>query len=193
MTSRFARLIRGWRLDRNPLRRPSDRAEAVIVFWLLVAFAVIAPLTARAAAAWAHAVAEHTRVSALATRYEVTAITLEKAPPPRRTLMTQPQVDAAWIAPDGRHRTGQVQVPAGTQQGSSERIWVDGAGDPVAPPLPAAKVAGLADRAACAAIALLIGLFLITVSVIKRVIDRKRLAAWDAEWTVTGPRWTRQP
>ncbi|HXL88843.1 MAG TPA: hypothetical protein VN969_07670 [Streptosporangiaceae bacterium] len=152
MTSRFARLIRGWRLDRNSLRRPSDRAEAVICVWLLVAFAVIAPLTARAAAAWAHAVAEHARVSALATRYEVTAISLETAPSPNRTLMTQPQVDAAWIAPDGRHRT-----------------------------------------AACAAIALLIGLFLITVSVIKRVIDRKRLAAWDAEWTVTGPRWTRQP
>ena len=46
MTSWFARTIRGWRLDRNPLRRPSDRAQTVIGVWLLVALAVLAPFTA---------------------------------------------------------------------------------------------------------------------------------------------------
>lgn len=99
MRSGFARAIRGWRLDRNPLRRPSDRAETVIGVWLLVAFAVLAPFTARAAATWTRALAEHSRVSSLATGYQVTAITLEQAPAPSHTLMVQPQVSATWTAP----------------------------------------------------------------------------------------------
>jgi hypothetical protein len=43
-TCRLARLIRGRRLDRNPLRRGSDRAETVALGALLAAFLTIAPL-----------------------------------------------------------------------------------------------------------------------------------------------------
>ena len=34
----LARLMRGWRLDRNPLRRRSDRAETAVLGVLLAAF-----------------------------------------------------------------------------------------------------------------------------------------------------------
>src|SRR5271154_180765 len=160
MKSCFARMFRGWRLDRNPLRRPGDRAETVIVIWLFAIFAVVVPFATRAAAGWMGTFEEHARVTALASRYEVTAKTLENAPPAGAVMLTQTWVSAVWTAPDGGRRTGLIEVPASAQRGSPERIWVTGNGAATAPPLPAAEVAGLADRAALAAILVLICLFL---------------------------------
>lgn len=195
MKSWIAGMFRVRRLDRNPLRRPSDRAETLIGVLLLVAFAVAVPLTARAAAAGTRALAEHSRLTALATRHEVTAITLEKAPPAgdtSYTLITQTWVSAEWTAPDGRQRTGQIQVPHSTPEGSPKRIWVTGSGDLAAPPLPETEMGGLADRAAFGAVMVVIFLFLIAGSVIRNVINRQRMAAWDAEWAATEPRWNHQ-
>jgi hypothetical protein len=57
MTSWLARAFRGWRLDHNPLRRPSDRFETIAGALLVVAFAAAASFTVHAAAAgtYAHA------------------------------------------------------------------------------------------------------------------------------------------
>jgi hypothetical protein len=51
-TSWLARLLRGRRLDRNPLRRGSDRAETVVLAALLAAFLAAAPFAAQAAGPW---------------------------------------------------------------------------------------------------------------------------------------------
>ena len=48
-TSCLARLLRGRRLDRNPLRRGSDRAETIVIGALLAAFLAAAPFAAHAA------------------------------------------------------------------------------------------------------------------------------------------------
>jgi hypothetical protein len=70
-------------------------------------------------------------------------------------------------------------------------MWVDAAGRPAEPPLRHAQVEGQAVMAAMAAVfavAMLLGgagLFA------RRVADRRRLAAWDAEWRATGPKWSR--
>ena len=50
-TSWLARLLRGRRLDRNPLRRGSDRVETVVLGALLAAFLAAAPFAAHAAGA----------------------------------------------------------------------------------------------------------------------------------------------
>src|SRR5580658_2260947 len=171
MKSCFARMFRGRRLDRNPLRRPGDRAETVIVIWLFAAFAVVAPFAVRAAAGWTGTLAEHARVMALATRYEVTARTLEQAPPAGSIMLTLTWADAGWTAPDGRRRTGVIEVPASAQRGTAERIWVTSDGEVTAPPIPAAEVAGLADRAAIGSILVLTCLLLLAARVIRHVFD----------------------
>jgi hypothetical protein len=191
----LVRMFRGGRLDRNPLRRRSDRAETVIGIWLLVACAAAVPFTARGAAAGARALAGNARVTALAARHEVTAITLEQPAPARGAtyaLTSQRWARAAWTAPDGRQRTGPIQVPAGTRTGAPERIWVTGDGDPAAPVLPLRAIARLGGRAALAAVLALILLYLTAGAVARRVLSRQRLAAWDADWAVTEPRWTHQ-
>jgi hypothetical protein len=195
MKSWFVRMYRGRRLDRNPLRRPIDRTETVIGIWLLVGCAAAAPFTARAAAAGTRTLAGQARITALATRHEVTAITLEKAPPAGNTSSTpiaQTWVSATWTAPDGRQRTGWIQVPDSTRKGSPERIWVTGNGDVAAPPLPVTGISLLAGRAAFGAITVLIFLGLAAGSAVRHVINRRNMAAWDAEWTATEPLWNHQ-
>ena len=48
-----ARLARALGLERNPLRRASDRAEAWIRVGLLAVFLIAGPMTALAAGGWA--------------------------------------------------------------------------------------------------------------------------------------------
>jgi hypothetical protein len=47
----LSRFLRGRQLDRNPLRRPVDRAETIMLTLLLVAFLVGAPLATLASGA----------------------------------------------------------------------------------------------------------------------------------------------
>ena len=52
-TTPAGRFVRGRRFDRNPLRRPADRAETIVLALLLVAFLIGAPLAALASGSWA--------------------------------------------------------------------------------------------------------------------------------------------
>ena len=53
-TSWLACLVRGRRLDQNPLRRGSDRAETIVLGALLTGFLAAAPFAAPATGAWGH-------------------------------------------------------------------------------------------------------------------------------------------
>jgi hypothetical protein len=75
-TSWTARLLRGRRLDRNPLRRRSDRAETVVLGALLAAFLATAPFAAYAAGGWAHASAMRDAQAQRASLVQVTATLL---------------------------------------------------------------------------------------------------------------------
>jgi hypothetical protein len=69
-------------------------------------------------------------------------------------------------------------------------IWTDQAGQLTDSPLLHSQVTGrmyLSEALAVAALAAA----LITVGVVARwALDRRRLAAWDAEWLSAGPRWS---
>jgi len=40
------------------------------------------------------------------------------------------------------------------------------------------------------AVAALTALLIVSALVIRRIIDRGRMAAWDAEWSAAGPQWS---
>ena len=75
-TSWLARLLRGRRLDRNPLRRASDRAETIVIGALLAAFLAAAPFAAHAAGAWGHDSAARQAQAQRASLVQVTATLL---------------------------------------------------------------------------------------------------------------------
>ena len=102
----------------------------------------------------------------------------------------QPLVPARWTAPDGTSRTGQVHAPANAVAGSTVPVWIDRSGRPVPSPLQRSDVVdGIVLAASLAAGAVAVVLAVLGF-LVRWVLDRRRLAAWDARWAVTGPHWT---
>lgn len=187
----MSRFARGRRLDRNPLRRTSDRAETVALTLLVVAFLVGAPLAALASGARVHAIAQRAEIAQEASRYQVMATVVN--PPTMAAVESGNQntvTQVRWVPPDGRSMTGQTLVPTGTQPGTQVPVWTTRAGQLVGRPLADSQVKDLTvlsevtGAAAVAAVLALCGLL------IRRSINRRRMAAWDFDWRTTGPRWT---
>lgn len=185
----LGRLLRGRRFDRNALRRGSDRAETAVLGVLLAAFLAGAPFAAHTAGSWTYAAATREAQVQQASLHQVPA-TLLQAGQPWTIIGYGSEAQARWRAPDGQERTGQVMVPGIAAAGSTVTIWTDQTGRLTGPPMLHGQVTGrmyLSEALAVAALAAV----LITVGAAARwALDRRRLAAWDAEWLSAGPRWS---
>lgn len=98
---------------------------------------------------------------------------------------------ARWTA-GGRPHTGQVPAPSGTSAGKTVPVWLNRANRVEAPPATAAQVG---ERASVAALTALMALAIVLgglTLIVRRVLDRRRLAGWAAAWLAVGPQWTRQ-
>jgi hypothetical protein len=190
-TSWLARLLRGLRLDRNPLRRGSDRAETIVIGALLAAFLAAAPFAAHAAGAWGHDSAARQAQAQRASLVQVTATLLWSAP-----VLTGYgpasgfAVEARWPAPDGPVRTGELIVTADVAASHSTRIWVDQTGRLTGPPLSGDQVSGRAQLATGMAVGGLAAVLVTAGWLVRWSLDRRRLSGWDAEWLANGPRWS---
>jgi hypothetical protein len=189
---RLPGLVRRWRPDGNPLRRTADRVEAAVVAALIAAFLAGAPLAALAAGRSASVTGSRIE-HAQAGWHQVAAVLLHSASAtshPMFQVSLESLVPARWTAPDGTPRTGEIYAPAGAKAGSTVTVWADRSGRLTPIPLQrgdvveevalAASLATMAVAAVLAAIGLLA----------RWVLDRRRLAAWDAHWKATGPQWT---
>ena len=187
-TRRMSRLVR-WLAGRNALRRPVDRIEGALLVTLSAAFLVAMTV--------ASILAAHTYQSqrAASAGLRPALAILIQAGPPYGSLARFGQAEARWPDPGGGEQAGvltTVTTPGitGSAVGARIPVWLDRSGQPVAPP--AGQVAmivnGLAVGAAAAGgagIALLISYVLCRLA-----LDRRRLAAWESAWSLTGPRWT---
>ena len=187
----LGRIVRGRRLDRNPLRRGSDRAETVVLILLTLAFLVAAPLAALACGGWAHAAAHRAELAQAASRRLVTVVVVaEPAAPAIGAGDLGTTAAARWTAPDGTVVKGDVPVPYGTQAGDRFRLWSTKDGHLTGQPLNDSQAASLVllaqvGGAAGVAVALASAGGLARLS-----FNRRRMAAWDVDWRATGPRWT---
>jgi len=185
------RFVRGRRFDRNPLRRSADRAETIVLALLLAALLVGAPLAALASGAWAHAIAQRTEIAQTASRRPVPALVLTAATVPTDGSWSLVSVaKARWTAPDGALVTGELPVPVGTNVGATVRVWVTRDGQLTSPPVTESQVASAADLGAMAGAAAVAVLLALVGVLGRRSLDKRRMAAWDADWVSTEPRWT---
>ena len=185
----LGRSLRRLRLDRNPLRRGSDRAESVVLGVLLAAFLAGAPFVAHAAGNWTYATSARQAQAQQAAFRHVPATLLQTA----TSWSVGPDgagANARWRAPDGQPRTGYVIAPAGTPAGSTQMVWTDQAGQLTDPPLQPSQVAGRVVMARVLAVAALAFVLMLLSWAARWALNRRRLAAWDAEWLATGPRWS---
>jgi hypothetical protein len=182
-------------LDSNPVRRASDRAEAWLRIGLAVLFLAGAPalgfgLAHRTAAGLASQARAET-----AREYLVPATLLggsRQAPRIARSWTGHEWAPARWTAPDGTVRTGRVYARASDPPGSTVRIWTTRTGHMTRPPLARSEIASRTVAAGLVG-ALGLGLVLLTVGILARwLLDRRRLAAWDADWRLVEPHWTRR-
>jgi hypothetical protein len=190
----LGRLVRGLRPDRNPLRRTSDRVESYLLAGLLAAALAGAPFAAQAASHAAHAGALRAEQAQLAALHQVRAVITEPAGNDNSayTLSAEVPVQAAWTSPAGERRTADILAPAGTPKGTAVTIWTDAQGNLSSPPLQPSQIAGQADVAALGAIVAVAALYLCATGIVRYVMYRRRMAAWDADWAVTAQTWNRQ-
>jgi hypothetical protein len=172
-------------VNRNPLARPSDRIEAVLVLALTAAAALALPI---AAAAGSSTFADQMATSAAqaGTRHQVTATLHPGSPAPASVDGDVSQgttsANASWTFPDGVVRTGVIAVPTGALSGSTTRIWIDGSGLQSSEPLTATDAIVTAVLAgAFTELGVLIALTGLYVAG-RLVLDRHRTRRWDAEW-----------
>jgi hypothetical protein len=178
-----------WLAGRNALRRPVDRIEGAILVVLSAALLV--------AVAVAAVLGTHTYQSqraASASLRPAVAVLIQAGP-----LYGSParigQAEARWPDWGGSTRSGVLTTAStpgimGAAAGARIPVWLDRSGQPAAPPggQVAMIVNALAVGAAAAGGA---GVALLICYVLCRLaLDRRRLAAWESAWSLTGPRWT---
>lgn len=190
----YGRALRGLRPDRNPLRRTVDRVEAFLLAALFVAAAVSAPFAARAASGVAYASALRAEQAQVASIHQVRAVLAQPAPSASDgyTVTSLVPVQAAWTSVTGTRRSGQVLAPAGSPKGTAVTVWTDAGGDLTSPPLQLSQVAGQAEVAAAGAVVAIVLLWLSGSVIARYVLNRRRMAAWEADWIVTSRVWNRQ-
>jgi hypothetical protein len=184
------RLVRTARLlvGRSSLRRPSDRLEGFIIALLCAAFAAALAATPTFAQ-WLY----HNQRTAAARLHPATAV-LTQAGPSAGVDTSEATAAARWRAPDGRPLTGvltTLTAPAisGAPAGAHVQVWLTRSGQPRQPPAsPAGAMLSCVIFAIGAVSGAAVVLF-ICYWLCRVAIDRRRLAAWAAEWTLTGPKW----
>ena len=190
MVSWLARLVRARRLDRNPLRRTTDRLETVVLALLVAVFLAATPFATLATAAWAQAAGHQEQVEQRASVRQVPAVVQKLIQVSGGDLADDLLVSARWTAPDGKPVTGDVYEPFGTSAGSTIRVWVTRDGQVTEEPLLDSQVS--ADVIAAGAVCVLLSaLLLAATGVLYRwALDKRRMADWESEWRAAGPRWT---
>ena len=186
-------LIRALGLDGNPLRRASDRVEAWIRISLFVFFLAAGPLTAAAAGHWVWQVTAAETSAKAAHVHPVRAVLVQSA------MATASPVAADWGGQEwvrarwknaGVQATGDVLAPRGSPAGSVVTAWVDASGRATASPPEPGQLGNEVALAVIMVLVVEVFALLAVLRLIKRFLDWRRLAAWEAAWSSIGPRWT---
>ncbi|MEU1010893.1 hypothetical protein [Streptomyces sp. NPDC005890] len=183
-----------WRWRRNPLKRRADVVEAWVVLGaclLTVLAGVLAGLAAagsvedglaRERAAWRPAVARVVKqVPGSSRRHGSHASSTGE----------RIWAEVRWTVPDGSAHTGQVRVEPGSKPGTPVTVWTDPQGHLVSRPTTASEAAfratliGLLVGVSAAAVPFVAGL------AVRGRLERRRMEAWDTEWSRLGPQWGR--
>jgi hypothetical protein len=186
--TRLGRFVRGLRFDRNPLRRTTDRIETAVLALLVAVFLIGTPFAALATGVWLQGIGRQEQLAEKASTSQVTAVVLTVTASPAGRLPGQAL--ARWRAPDGREVTREVPVPSGTVAGGKLQLWTDRTGDFTTAPLLDSQVAGQAVIGEVLGVIASAGLLSLTGALALRLLDKRRMAAWDADWHATGPHWT---
>lgn len=174
----------------SPLRRTVDRVERGVLA-IAVALAVAAVPVAVLAGAAVQQASEIVVIQENATAFPTTALLLQDAPAntPGSALGISTAL-GEWHTQAGTTLTGQVSAPPGTGAGTTVPIWLNAAGRPVEAPLTADQAYWRGVVTVVLVLTIAFTLIAIAYAITHRLLDRRRLAEWEADWRAVEPRWT---
>jgi hypothetical protein len=189
---RRARLARRLGLDRNPLRRRTDKIATCLAATLIAVFLAGAPVLSAAAAGRAGRAAAAEQQAARSWRQVPAVLQHAASVPAGEGPSSHAWVRARWTAPDGRAWAGEIPVNGRLAAGRVVPLWVDPAGSPTGPP-PGRRVVLSREITAAAVATAVLGILLLCLACAGRQeLGRRRLADWEAAWAAVGPEWTRR-
>jgi uncharacterized membrane protein YphA (DoxX/SURF4 family) len=181
--------------DSNPLRRRLDVLEAWLLPAAAVVFLALCPLVAALTSTWVradNAAAQRAQQS----WHPVSAVLLRAAAGPEFTdhgANTWTAWEPARWTVDGRRHIGSIPVTAGSAVGSTQTVWLDSHGHVHVPPLTPAQLGQTVDAAILISLAGLAVLVSMLTLLCRWMLDRRRIAGWEAGWLAVGPSWSHQP
>jgi hypothetical protein len=179
-------------IGKNPLRRRSDRIEAVVLWCGLVVALLLIPVAAAVGTGVGNASAE-SAARQRAVLHEVKATTLENT---ERVVPSAPgdvvsRARVGYVDANGFARDGVTSVVIGTKAGDQVTIWLDRSGNIVPGPRSGADSSSFG---ATVGFLTLTGSWLLLWGIVRlaRVpLDRRRARDWGNEWLAVAPRWLR--
>jgi hypothetical protein len=182
----------GW--DRNPMRRATDRVQALLRAVLLAMLVIGGPIATTCAGHAVYASAARTARAQGMAWHRVPALILRVGPV--GTLWQRPDttgpatLSVRWTTPQGVSCTGEIAGRADAAPGSLTAVWIDKAGQLTARPLSRTDVwERVLEAVAVTAAALILLLSAISWAA-SAMLDRYRLAHWEVEWLAVEPQWT---
>lgn len=191
--SRVRRALRWFVLGSGPLKRRSDRIQAVAR--VLVVLAVLAtPAVGVAGAGVARHHLEATAAAQAAERHVVQAVvtastTTTVQPDPADAPVAVFRANVTWPGPAGAPRSADVPAPRLVPVGSTLPVWVDRGGSPTAPPLDPARTG---DQVATVVIATVMTTLAVTAAgygLVCLVLDAARRRRWARDWARFERQW----
>jgi hypothetical protein len=191
VSTRIIRCVRRIGIDRNPLRRPTDRVGA----WFTAALTAVV-LTGTPIVAWRCGEAAYRGAAAAEQERQrlvaVPAVLLEDTPAVQvfaEDAQTQFSVTARWTAPDGTVRSGSVSPPTPAVAGTTIMIWTDVSGNV----RDRAPVTGPSTSAAGAIVTCLLVILAGYAGILvglRWYRNRRSMVSWQREWMCVEPRWS---
>jgi hypothetical protein len=179
-------------VSRTPLRRPSDRFEALLTWILVMVGLLMIPVGAAAGTSIRDDSLRRAEQERALLR-EVPARTVDDAPPlagQELGTITWP-VSVAWQDETGLDHHGRAEVVLGTKAGTEVSVWIDRSGAVVKSPPSSGDSAAIGGAAGFGVVAGSWPALWLVLLAARRPLNRRRLAAWAAEWEQVAPRWTR--
>ena len=191
-----AALARRMGVDANPLRRGCDRAEAWLRLGLVLVFLIASPLAAFGLGHLTNDASIRAARAEAANEHYVPAVLLHRvshnSEDPLYATAELAWVQAKWTAPDGRRRVGEVPAAVGSRAGREVHIWVNSTGHLVYPPIGQGQIASRVIAVVALTPAILAIVLLGVGWLIRRLLDRRRIGGWAAEWSAVEPLWTKR-
>jgi hypothetical protein len=181
-------------LDNNPLRRRADRVQAWLVVLLAGIFLSAVPVTAWYTAGAVYRNALHT---ARATQRDVVQVnsTLEEDAVPAiftsyNSELVRVPVRTRWTGPDGKPHVGFIPLALSAPAGTVIPVWVDARGNITRAPRAEADLWQDGLIAGLLVVVCGFGVWGGLSMLLRLLVDCRRMAWWQTEWTHVEPRWT---